>query len=103
MVIVYKFEEELQFAKYYAEKMNDKAVLEILKKGSVSNSNEAKKLSEFFWNMVDSSIEDHLNRINLPWQESSEYWNEKLMYSFSGYLEKAGFENEWDEISDKHG
>ena len=35
------------------------------------------------------------------WVEDVEFWNEKLMYSFSGYLERSGFESEWDEFSYK--
>ncbi len=54
-----------------------------------------------FWKMVDASIEDEENKTKLPWVEGAEFWNEKLMYSFSGYLERSGYESEWDEVSDK--
>ncbi len=100
MSITYKFSEELEFAKHYAEKLNDKITLSILDSGEVKNAKEARHLSSFFWNMVNKSIEDHNNKILLPWPEGSEFWNEKLMYSISGYLERVGFENEWEEISD---
>jgi hypothetical protein len=100
MSINYKFPEEIEFAKLYAAKLNDEAALSILKSGVVTNSKEARNLSNFFWNMVNKSIEDHNNKVVLPWPEGAEFWNEKLMYSFSGYLERAGFENEWEEISD---
>lgn len=100
MTIVYKFPEEIEFAKHYAQKLNDKITLSILNAGEVKNSTEAKHLSLFFWNMVNKSIEDQNNKILLPWPEGGEFWSEKLMYSISGYLERAGFENEWEEISD---
>ena len=100
MSIIYKFPEEIEFAKHYAEKLNDELTLSILNAGEVKNSAEARHLSMFFWNMVDRSIEDRDNKVHLPWPEGGEFWSEKLLYSFSGYLERAGFEDEWEEISD---
>ncbi len=100
MNIEYKFSEEIEFAKFYAKKLNDKAALSILESGVVKSAEEARHLSVFFWSMVNKSIEDHNNKVILPWAEGAEFWNEKLMYSFSGYLERSGFENEWEEVSD---
>lgn len=100
MSIIYKFPEEIEFAKHYAEKLNDELTLSILNTGEVKNSPEARHLSMFFWKMVDRSIEDRNNKVLLPWPEGGEFWSEKLLYSFSGYLERAGFEDEWEEISD---
>jgi hypothetical protein len=100
MNIEYRFPEEIEFAKYYADKLNDKITLSILELGTVKNSKEATHLSLFFWNMVDKSVEDHNNKVTLPWPEGAEFWNEKLMYSISGYLERVGFENEWEQVSD---
>ena len=100
MAIIYKFPEEIEFAKHYAEKLNDEITLSILDAGEVKNSTEAKHLSMFFWNMVNKSVEDKNNKILLPWPEGGEFWSEKLLYSISGYLERAGFEDEWEEISD---
>ncbi len=100
MAIIYKFPEEIEFAKHYAEKLNDEITLSILDAGEVKNSAEAKHLSLFFWNMVNKSVEDKNNKILLPWPEGGEFWSDKLLYSISGCLERAGFENEWEEISD---
>ncbi|KEQ17201.1 hypothetical protein [Endozoicomonas numazuensis] len=100
-MIVYKFDEEVVYAEYYAKKMEDKRTAEILKRGSVSNTDEARHLSLFFWKMVDASIDDEKKDIQFPWEEGAEFWNEKLMNSFSGYLENSGYENEWEEIVDQ--
>lgn len=48
--------------------------------------------------MVNKSAEDGLI---LPCEGSSEYWIEKLYNSLGGYLEKAGYEKEWNEEIDK--
>ncbi len=100
-MIEYRFEEELAYAKHYANKLEDGVVEKILSSGEVKNNDEALRLSSFFWKMVDASIEDEENKTKLPWVEGAEFWNEKLMYSLSGYLERSGYESEWDEVSDK--
>lgn len=100
-MIRYKFEEELEYLLYYANKSKNKEILKILTCGEVKSSGEAISLSEFFWNMVDLSIEDEKSGIELPWEEGAEFWNEKIMNSISGYLERAGYEKEWDEVSDR--
>ena len=101
-MIKYKFDEELKYLKYYARKMNAFEILKILDKGGVNSKEEATSLSEFFWNMVESSIDDEDNGIKLPWVEGAEFWNEKIMNTISGYLERSGYENIWDEVSDKN-
>ena len=100
-MIEYRFKEELEYARHYANKLEDSDVDKVLTSGEVKNRNEALCLSTFFWKMVDASIEDEENKTKLRWIEDAEFWNEKLMYSFSGYLERSGYEREWGEVSDK--
>lgn len=56
-MIKYRYSEELEIATYYAKKLHDDAVLSILKNGTVENSADAVRLSEFFgiWSMHRSS------------------------------------------------
>ena len=100
-MIEYKFIEEPDYIQYFAKKLNDKRALELLDKGEVKNSDDAIYLSNFFWRMVDKSIEEEQSGIELPWPEGAEFWNEKLMNSISGYLQRAGYENEWDCVVDE--
>jgi len=100
-MIRYKFKEELEYLLYFANKSKNEKILEILKCGEVRSSEEATYLSEFFWNMVDLSIEDEQSGVEIPWEEGAEFWNEKVMNSISGYLERSGYEKEWDEVSDR--
>lgn len=100
-MITYKYDGELRFAKYYANKLKDNKALAILESGVVKNKDEAQYLSNFFWRMVDSSIEDEKLKAPLPWSESAEFWTEKLMYSISGYLERSGYADAWEKESDK--
>ena len=100
-MITYKYDGELQFAKYYANKLADTKALAIIESGMVKNKDEAQYLSNFFWRMVDSSIEDEEQETPLPWSESIKFWTEKLMYSISGYLERSGYADAWENESDK--
>jgi len=100
-MLTYKLEEELLFAKYYAAKLHDEKASLIFEKGFVNDAKEASHLSQFFWKMVDTAIEDEKNKTLLPWAESNQFLTEKLLQSISGYLDRAGFEKEWGEVSDQ--
>lgn len=100
-MITYKFDEEPKYAVYYAKKLADEKILAILGQGEIKNSSDATRLSEFFRRMVEASIEDEKRNLELPWTENVEFWNEKLMNSFSGYLERAGYEKEWNDVFEK--
>ena len=100
-MIRYRFNEEQEFALYYAKKLDDALTLEILQRGEVLSAQEAQHLSSFFWKMVDASIEDENNKVRLPWVEKAEFWTEKIMNSFGGYLERNGYEDIWEAEVDK--
>lgn len=103
MTITYRFSEELDMAVFYAKKLGDERALSILNSGSVASADDAKCLSRFFWRLVDACVEDKNNDVDLPWEMGVEFLNEKLMNSLSGYLERNGYEREWDEVSDEQG
>lgn len=92
-MIEYKYNEEKIVALYFAKLLNNSKAETILKDGSVSSSADATILSKFFWEMVNKSAEGN---IVLPCEGSSEYWTEKLYNSLGGYLEKSGYEKEWN-------
>ena len=99
-MMTFKFDEEIEYAKYYADKLNNNIAKEILTKLEVSDASEAIALSNFFWDMVRASIEEEESGVKLHWDDGAEFWNEKLLQSISGYLERAGYESEWDKITD---
>lgn len=100
-MINYRFDEEKDYLLYYAQRLDDTLTQNILNSGTVASSAEAEHLSRFFWRMVDTSIEDEKQKIQLPWPENAEFWNEKTMRSISGYLERAGYEAIWERVSDE--
>jgi hypothetical protein len=99
-MIKFKFPEEKAFLTLYAEKMGDQKVITFIQFGRVESEQEAEHLSLFFWRMVDRSNEDQEQNAPRLFNESNEFWNEKIMYSISGYLQRAGFEHIWERVSD---
>jgi hypothetical protein len=39
--------------------------------------------------------------MDLPWTEGGEFWNEKIINLFSGYLDRSGYQKEWEKIVDQ--
>ena len=99
-MIDYSYDEEKLTALYFADLLNDRLTRKIIEAGVVANRREAIHLSKFYWRMIDASIIFEKFKKTLPFEGSSEYWTEKLLYSLSGYLENAGYGNEWDAESD---
>ena len=92
-MIKYSFNEEKIVAIFFAQLLSDTKAETILNNGFVSSNEEATHLSKFFWEMINKSAEGN---ITLPCEGSSEYWTEKLYNSLGGYLEKSGYEKEWN-------
>lgn len=99
-MIKYRFEEELQYLEYHFEKMGEVRAKDILASDAPLSNDDAEYLSEFFWRMVDFSIAEENSKITLPWPENREFWNEKLMNSISGFIERQGFEDVWEQVLD---
>lgn len=97
-MIEYSYNEEKVVALFLADELGDSIAKNIIQKGEVTNKQEAIHLSKFFWAMVNKSAE---GSIELPCEGSSQYWTEKLYNSLGGYLERAGYEEQWNEEVDK--
>lgn len=97
-MIKYRSEEEKIVALYLANALGDQLAKNIIQNGEVANADEATHLSKFFWAMVNKSAE---GGVELPSEGGSQYWIEKLYNSTGGYLERAGYEAQWNEEIDK--
>ena len=96
-MIKYKYDEEKIVALFMAQELGDELAKEIIKRGEVLDSKEATHLSRFFWAMVNRSADGN---VTLPCEGGSQYWTEKLYNSIGGYMEKAGYEDIWNEEID---
>ncbi|OZG71002.1 hypothetical protein BTA51_23135 [Hahella sp. CCB-MM4] len=99
-MIEFKYNQEHQFAMYFANALNDEIALKILSTGNVDSPVDARQLSLFFWKMVDKSIEMETSGVGFPWTERAEYWTEKLYNTLGGFLENIGYGEIWDEEVD---
>ena len=97
-MIEYSFDEERTVALLMADELGDDLAKTLLERGEVQSSEEATHLSRFFWKMVNRSAQ---GGVELPCEGSSQYWTEKLYNSIGGYLENAGYEQEWNDELDK--
>ncbi len=92
-MIEYTYEEEKIVALFFADTLNDALAKEILQNDEVKSRDEAIHLSQFFWSMASRSAKGN---VDLPCDGSSQYWTEKLYNSIGGYLEQAGYEEQWN-------
>ena len=51
--------------------------------------------------MVIKSADENHTDLKLPCSGSARFWTEKLYNSIGGYLEQAGYEEEWNRETDK--
>lgn len=92
-MINYRYPEEKIVATHMATLLNDTKAQQIITAGEVKNAGEATHLSQFFWRMVECSAKE---TVQLPCEGSSEYWLEKIYNTFGGYLERSGYQDEWN-------
>lgn len=95
-MIPYKTPKEKETILHYAKLLGDSQAEDIVVRDSLQNKEEAIHLAKFFWNMVDrSNIEDK------DGGDNSEYILEKIIITFMAYFRSAGYEAEWDTITDE--
>ncbi len=95
-MIEYSHEEEKLFLLYYASKFDDSGVEVILNRGHVLGSDEADKLSKFFWRMVDQTVVDISQGVMVHGNLDLEAIVEYTFESIRAYLRNNGYEKEWD-------
>lgn len=96
-MITYKLPEEKKMLLHYAELLRDEKSKEIINRGTLESRNEAIHFAEFYWSMVEES-----NKQDEKTGENSEYILEKIIITLMAYYSSSGFEDEWEEVSDKN-
>jgi hypothetical protein len=88
---------------YYAKQFNADPLIPILEcEAAVSSKEEAQALSRFFWQMLDAAAEDRDNHVEVLGEKDLQRWMERSMNIISGYLERIGYHDEWDKVSDEN-
>ncbi len=92
-----------QVCLYYAEKLGRHDLIPILaSQAPIANGDEALALSRFFWEMVDASIADRDNNLEVLGESDLQFWMERTMNVMGGYLSSLGYEAQWDLASDEN-
>lgn len=99
-MIKYKFHQEKAVFLYFAELLDNQKALDLIEQGEVSSCEDARYLSQFYWQAVEKSAEIKHNNEPWPFENGGEYWLEKLYNSIGGYMERAGYEEIWDDEID---
>ena len=100
-MIDYRHSAEKEILRHYANYIQDIAVLEILERGGIENSTEARQLASFFWKMVDLTVEDADNEKTVVGQTNLGSWCEDIMQTLRYHFTETGYMTEWEEESDK--
>lgn len=87
---------------HYAKELNAHNLVAILDcRAPVKSKEEAEALAKFFWNMLDASAADKDNSVEVLGERDLQYWMERNMNIFLGYLYQIGFGDEWEKICDQ--
>ena len=97
-MISYRFPEEKEFVLFFSKKFGDQSIPELLEKSGPISLDEAKRISVFFWKMIDEAV-DLQTTGECPWPEGYEFWSEKVLQSVAAFLKKSGHENILSEVS----
>ncbi|TQV83988.1 hypothetical protein FKG94_04765 [Exilibacterium tricleocarpae] len=89
-------------ALHYANQFDDLITIELIEnKREVTDKDEARKLAEFYWKMLDASAEDQENGVKVLGEVGLQYWMERLLNIVGGYLSSIGYEDEWNKVCDE--
>ena len=88
---------------HYAKKVNDTFVVKFMSsKAEITTQEEALKVAKAFWEMTDFAINDNDSNVIVDGVSDIEFWMHKLFNKVSGYLQKNGYEAQWDQATDEY-
>ena len=91
-----------QVCLHYARYLKAEKLLAVLEcKAVVGSKDEALALTRFFWQMLEAAAEDRDNGVEVLGERDLQHWMERSMNIISGYLNRIGYSDEWDRVSDE--
>lgn len=92
-----------QVCLHYAKQLGVENLINVINgKDSVGSKEEAIELSRFFWKMLEAAANDRDQGTEVLGETDLQYWMERSMNVISGYLERIGYEQEWEQVSDEN-
>ena len=91
-----------QVCLHYTRQFNAERLIPFLEcKAAVGAKDEALALAHFFWQMLEAAAGDRDNGIEVLGEKDLQHWMERSMNIISGYLDRIGYQDEWDRASDE--
>lgn len=88
---------------HYARQFNAEELIQVFEcKEAISSKEQALALARFFWQMLEAAADDRDNRIEVLGEQDLQHWMERSMNIISGYLERIGYQDEWERVSDEN-
>ncbi|MDN3638769.1 hypothetical protein QWY82_08115 [Simiduia curdlanivorans] len=91
-----------EIAIHYSNSLADEHLKPIIAgQQPVTSAMEATAIAEFYWCMLDQSALDEKNGIAIAGELHIERWMQRLLNIFGGYLENAGYAQQWEAVCDR--
>ncbi len=85
---------------YYANKISDQKVLDILESG-LKSEDDAKHFSYFIWKMIDMMAEDRENGIEVLGGSDNTSMLPDVSYELDVLMSDSGYSQIWEDISEE--
>lgn len=87
---------------HYANRLNNELAARVITgEADVTSKEEAENLTYFFWATVDEAVDDEGNDVAIEGYSDLQFWLEKAIHIFSGYIKQQGFAEQWCEVTRK--
>jgi hypothetical protein len=91
-----------QVCLHYANLLETHDLIGIIQNtASVTSKEQAIELSRLFWKMLEAAAADRDNGAEVLGEVDLQYWMERSMNIISGYLDRIGYGDEWEQVSDE--
>ena len=100
MILTVRYSHVRDLVSYYANKLSDQKVLDILESG-LKSEDDAKHFSYFIWKMIDMMAEDRENGIEVLGGSDNTSMLPDVSYELDVLMSDSGYSQIWEEISDE--
>lgn len=100
MILTVRYSHVRDLVSYYANKISDQRVLEILESG-LKSEDDARHFSHFIWKMIDSMAEDRENGIEVLGAKDNTSMVADVSYEMDVLMSDCGYSQIWEDISDQ--
>ncbi|WP_370292291.1 hypothetical protein [Thalassolituus sp.] len=100
MILTVRYSHVRDLVYYYANKISDQKVLDILESG-LKSEDDAKHFSYFIWKMIDMMAEDRENGIEVLGGSDNTSMLPDVSYELDVLMSDSGYSQIWEDISEE--